>query len=375
MEERQIIAVRELRTQLQEIEDALAAQEKLLHERSQGMESLSLRVAEAVTSVEESERELKVVQEQLENAERENTVVRTERGRIPEIFENHLQRDTYVREISEADEGLREIQSQIESIGDQVEMLNGSSKDVDTRKRLTFVSLLSMLDKLHASLTRSVQRVLPEEDNRAREVLKAFRELSREREKAFGYCLRKKREIAAIIELKKQRANELVLDSQKNLSLLRENQEKKTLNVVEEIQAERKMLQEEIESIQSANQKLWDTLRHTKYSSDTVQSGDHKREAAVSANGALQGSPDLEIEKDHLREQLKLFHAKKNKLQRMTEELRSSMNNEMEKNAQKLRDLRREVHVQQRESNRIEEENRKLKSLCDSLVATLGEGR
>ncbi|ORC85498.1 uncharacterized protein TM35_000341100 [Trypanosoma theileri] len=375
MDERQIIAVRELRKQLQEIEDALAAQEKLLHGRNQGMATLSSRIAETTNSVEESEKELRVAQEHFEDAERENNVVRSERVRITQISENHLQRDIYVREISEADEGLREIQSQLESIGDQVEILNGTHEDANTRKRLTLVSLISMLDNLHASLTRSVQCVSYEEDNRAREVLKALRELSREREKAFGYCLRKKREVAAIIELKKQRTNELVLDSQKNLSLLRENQEKTTLGVVEEIQAERKMLQEEIESIQSANQKLWDTLRYTKYSSDTVQSGDHKREAAVSANDALQGSPDLEIEKDHLREQLKLFDAKKNKLHRMTEELRSSTNAEMEKKTQKLRDLRREVHVQQRESNKIEGESRKLKSLCDSLVASLGEGR
>ncbi|KEG13150.1 elks delta-like protein [Trypanosoma grayi] len=335
------------------------------------MAPLSLSVAEAENAIEESEEELRVVQEQLEDAVRDNRIAYTERQRVQKTSDNHLQREEYIGELSEADTGLKETMNQVDSLMDQVEALNETPQDVYSRRKLTLVSLISMLDDLHASLSRSVQRVSHEEDARARDVLKAIRELSRERERAFRYCFRKKRQIVGVINMKKQRTKELNLESQKNISVLRASQEMSTLSVVEKIQTERKALQNELESIRNANQRLWDALRDTKYSSDTVQSGEHKREAALSANDALHGYAAVDDEKDYLREQLKLFDAKKKKLRMMTEELRASMNVDAEKNALKLKDLKREVHFQQQESHRLEGENQKLKSLCDSLAAAL----
>ncbi|RNF09610.1 elks delta-like protein [Trypanosoma rangeli] len=372
MDEKQEEAVRVLKQQLQEIEDTLLAQEKLLQDRNQKMALVSVSVVDAEKALEESEEELREAQMQLENVVADNRIAHTELARLQTTSGDRLPRDEYVRELSEADSGLKEMEGQVQELVTQVESLSGgSASDVDARRQLTLVRLISMLDDLHTSLSRSLQRVPLEEDARAREVLKAIRELSRERERAIGYCLRKKREVADIIELKKQRANELTLDSRRKLSTLGEDHEKATLGVVEKIQAERKALREEVESVKSANQQLWDALRDTKYSSDFLQGGDSKREAAVSASDTLRRSADVEEEKNHLREQLKLFEVKRTKLQRMIEELRTNVNAEMEKHALKLRDLKHEIELQQRESHKLEGENRKLKSLCDSLAVTL----
>ncbi|RNF25758.1 elks delta-like protein [Trypanosoma conorhini] len=370
MDEKQEEAVRELKQQLRELEDALSAQEKLLQDRSQRMASISLSVADAERALEEGEEELQEAQVQLEDVLTENRIARTERRRLQTTSESRLPREEYVQGLSEADAGLKEMQGQDQSLVAQVESLSGSAEGADARRRLTLVSLISMLDELQTSLSRNHQRVPPEEDARAREVLKAIRELSRERERAIAYCVRRKRDLADVIELKKQRANELILDSQRNLSSLVEGQEKAALGVVERIQAERKALREEVENVKNANQRLWDALRDTKYSSDSLQAGESKREASISASDALRGSAAAEEEKEHLREQLRLFEAKRTKLQRMIDELRTNVNMEMEKHATKLRDLKREIQAQQRESHRLEGENRKLKSLCDSLALT-----
>lgn len=372
MDEGQHEGIKELKKHLQELDDALSLQERLLQERSQCAAALSQSVVEAEGAVNETEAELKVERGQLEDAVKNNRVARAGREGPGGIPVARLPRDEYMRELSEAEASLAGAKGRVHGLVDQVEALNEAAGDVDTRRRLTLVSLISMLDDLHASLSRSVEQGPRGEDARARVVFKAIRELSRERERAIGYCLRRKREMEDVIRLKKQRANELLCDARRNQSPLREDWEGTPLSVAEQIQTERNALQEEIESIKSANQRLWEALRDTKYSSDTLQTGDHKRETTISANDALHETAGVEGEKEHLREQLKLFDAKRTKLQRMTEELRASINAESEKHALKLRDLRREIEFQQRESHKIEQENQKLKSLCDSLAAELG---
>ncbi|PBJ76953.1 hypothetical protein BCY84_07444 [Trypanosoma cruzi cruzi] len=371
MDDTQEEAVRELKKHLQELEDTLSAQEKILRNRSQKMASILVSVVDTERALDENADELRETQLQLENVVADNRIAHKERERIQTASDGCLPRDEYVRELSEADAGLKEKQGQVQDLVAQVESLNGSAESAEARRRLTLVSLITILDDLHTSLTRSIQRVPHEEDARARGVLRAIRELSRERERAIGYCVRKKREVTDVIELKKQRVNELALDLQKNLSVIVEDQEKSALSVVEKIQEERNALREEVESIKTANQRLWDVLRDTKYSSDSVQGGDSKREVAISANDALRITAGVEEEKEQLREQLKLFEAKRTKLQRLIEELRASINTNMEKHALKLRDLKREIQVQQYESHKLEGENRKLKSLCDSLAVTL----
>ncbi|KAG8345546.1 hypothetical protein TRVL_03626 [Trypanosoma vivax] len=363
-----------LRKQYQELRDAISTQEQLVRERSQIVQSISSSVAEAENSLEESREGLKTTEALLEEAILNNRVARTERRRIQEEeVHDRLEHDEYVRELSETDVALNETESQIESLVNMIESVSKAPGDVATLRRVTLVRLVAMLDDLYESLRNSLGRVHQDEDDRAKEVLKAIRELSRERERAYGYCVRKKREITSMIELKQRRTNELLLESKKNIAVLHESQEKATLSIVGKIQVERDMLHAELEEIKNANQKLADLIRKREEADGALP------DRARGAEGALLVCPTQNEscttlaaqERARLREQLRALDDKRNELGRAADELRERMNSEMEKNTATLRELKLRVRMRKQEASKLENENRKLKALCDSMASAL----
>ncbi|CBH15915.1 uncharacterized protein TEOVI_000167700 [Trypanosoma equiperdum] len=372
MDAKQRESIEELKEQLRGLEEALLIQEKVMQQRNQVILSLSSSIADAENSIGESKEGLKKAEESLEEAIRSNTIAHTERLVLQEEATKYSERDEYLNELSEADAGLNAAEAQVKDLVIQINDLSREPQNKNALQRVTLVRLISMLNDLHASLKHSVQCVPHEEDNRAREVLKAIRELSRERERTFGHCLRKKREIMGVMELKKQRTDEILLESKKNVALLRDIHEKTTLDAVEKIQKERNLLQEELENIKRANQLLQDTLGSTECLCDTKGSDSASTPASISMNVASCQSTDVQKEREHLREYLRHLEEKVTQLRSTTDELRESVGSQMEKNTLKLKDLRHQVRSKQNETHRLENENRKLKSLCDSLASTLG---
>nr|CCC93940.1 conserved hypothetical protein [Trypanosoma congolense IL3000] len=369
MDDNQKTSIKQLKQQLMELEQALLAQERLIQERTQKMQSLSTSIVETENSVEEGKEGLRTAEKVLKEAIQNNVIVRNERARLEEEAGRYMEHDEYMKRLSEADADLNEVETHIEGLVMQINNLSRTPNSGKALQRVTLVRLIAMLNDLHSSLQRSIQSVPHEEDNRAREVLKAIRELSRERERTYGHCLRKKREVMGVMELKKQKAEELLLESKRNIALLRDIHEETTLNTVEKIQKERRMLTEELENMKKTNMLLRDALSNAEFSRSADRGDTDKAQPSVWADAAPRCSADTQ--KEHLREHLKHLEDKVSQLKCTTDELRESMKSQMEKNTLKLKDLRHQVRSRQNETHRLENENRKLKSLCDSLASTL----
>ncbi|KPI89401.1 putative elks delta-like protein [Leptomonas seymouri] len=357
-------SIKELRRELQCLEDSLMEREEILQRKQKHSYALNTQLADERAAADAQEEARAAANADYRNAARTKQVLENGQSRSSPI--SYSNREGYVGQLMELDESRKGVENDIGELSSYIKALR--ERKMDAQKRLTVVRLMSMLDDLQILLKKKVFGPNEGEEARAQELLKTIQELSRERERTLNLLAKKEREMGALIELKKRRIEELRSESSRNACAYGDSNNAEARNVVERIQAERHQLLQEIERLERANSRMADVLIDTKY---TAQSAIKDRGEALSGNAAMSASRNPEKESKQLRERIQRANADRLMYTRKTEEVQNNIDVHTAKYNARMSKLRREILFYQDESSRFEKENQNLKMLCDTLAASI----
>lgn len=339
--------------------------EEALQRKRQQSQSLNTQLADERSATDAQERARAAANADYRNAARTKQVLESGQNRYSQA--SYSNREDYVGQLMELDENRKGVEADIGELSSYIKQLR--EKKMDAQKRLTVVRLMSMLDDLQSLLKKKVFGPSGGEEARAQELLKAIQELSRERERTLNLLSKKEREMGALIDLKQRRIEELRNESSRNACLYGDSNKVEVRSVAERIQAERQQLLQEIDRLEEANTRMADILRDTKY---TTQSAIKDRDTALSGDAALSASRNPEKESKHLLERIQKANADRLMYTKKTEEVQRSIDEGTAKYNARMSKLRREILFYQEESATFEKENQNLKTLCDTLAASIG---
>ncbi|CAJ1038887.1 hypothetical protein Q4I30_008458 [Leishmania utingensis] len=359
-------SIDELRSELQQLENLLMKREEaLLHKRQQS-QRLNSDLADAHLETASQEASKATASDAYRAASRAKQVLENNQAQSSQSLRPN--REECVSQLIEADGAKENVETEVGDISARIEVLR--EKKVDAQKRLTVARLVSMLDDLQNLLKQKVYGPSGGEETRAQELLKTVQELSRERERTIHFLSKKEREMAALINLKQQRVEELRSEFTRNVSTYADSNIKELFGVAQRIQVERSQLLREIERLEEANQKIVDVLTDTKY---TTESAIKDRDTALSGVTLMGVSLNPEKESLQLRERINKANSERRMYMMKTEELQGNIDEETLAYSACMSKLRKEFLFYQDESIRFEKENKKLKDLCDALARSLGD--
>ncbi|KPA81911.1 elks delta-like protein [Leptomonas pyrrhocoris] len=357
-------SIKELKRELQRLEDSLMEREEALRRKRQQSQALNTQLADERAATGAQEEARSAASTDYRNAARVKQVLEGGQNRSGQI--SYSSREDCVGQLMESDESRKGVESDIGELSSYIKELR--EKKMDAQKRLTVVRLMSMLDDLQDLLKKKVFGPNGGEEARAQELLKSIQELSRERERTLNLLSKKEREMGALIDLKQRRIEELRNESSRNACVYADSNKLEARSVAERIQAERRQLLQEIEHLEEANSRMADVLVDTKY---TTQSAIKDRDEALSGDAAMGASRNPEKESKQLRERIQKANAERLVFERKTEEVQNSIDEHTAKYNARMSKLRREILFYQDESSRFEKENQNLKMLCDTLAASI----
>lgn len=358
-------SINDLKRELRQLEESLMEREAALQRMRQQSRALNVQVADGCAAASAQEAARTAASVDYCNAARTKQLL--ENGQNRNNQPSYTSREDYVDQLMESDESRKGVEADIRELSSYIKELR--EKKMDAQKRLTVVRLMSMLDDLQGLLKKKVFGPDGGEEARAQELLKAIQELSRERERALNLLFKKERETNALIDLKQRRIEELRNESSRNKCVYGDSNKVETRSVAERIQAERRQLLQEVERLEEANDRMTDALMDTKY---TTQSAVKDRDAALSGEAAMGASRNPEKESRRLRERIQKANADRLMYVKKTEEVQNSIDEHTAKYNARMSKLRREILFYQDECSRFERENQNLKTLCDTLAASIG---
>jgi hypothetical protein len=259
---------------------------------------------------------------------------------------------------------------------------------------LMITRVTTLVEELRSAVEHKIALTLPIDEAEgapdARACLQMLTELTRERETAISSWSRQGREIAAIVEMKRQRAIELKLESERNIALLRASKDGEVKLMVDKFEAERNAIVKDIEAMKQTNERQLQALRKTKLMSDkpsmitaekrnptgvapTLTPG--KRELATATEKVLSDKQsDLGREKDLLVESIRCLTGERQRLVTATRDLRAQIQEEEQRFAATIGQLENQIQTEKNKAAAVEKENKKLRDSCATLAATLRSG-
>ncbi|CCW63186.1 unnamed protein product [Phytomonas sp. EM1] len=355
----------ELKKELKELEESLQQSELLLQHKRRDISAFNSDIAEIERSIDALDASKLALHDKARDSNRRKQIFLNEQATFY-AQSPQFSRDAYVSQLMDGEAKYDVVSSEAEQLAERIKELQ--EKPAEAQKRLTVARLMTMLDDLQASLLQKVNETPAGEETRPHELLKAIQELSRERERELFLLRKREHEMRESIHLKKKRIVELRSESERNIGTLRESCEYELMGITDRIQKERKDLINEIQRLEETNNHLTHVIQDTRLSADASTSD---RAVVLPADVAMGASRDIGAESKDLRERIAATNGEMHRLMQKTKELQDKMNEEAEKYNHKMSQTKKEIFLYQDEIMRMEEENKSLKDLCDSLAAQL----
>jgi hypothetical protein len=380
--------VEALQDQIRDLENTIREKERILISKRRDLGHSQQTFSETEITLAEAEKQFQAAQEELRAAEAERQSLLPQYERAQQNKDSHLQASEYKKEIAAAEAQLVAADARIRELETKLKSVSATYKNERERRMLMINRVSALVDDLRSAVELKIALTLPLEEANdapdAKACLQLLAELTREREAAIAHWTRHGRELEAIVEMKRERALELKLESERNIELMRAAKDDEIRLLVEKFEAERTALLKDIESMKLTNEKQLLALRKTKLVSDKpsiIQSEKSdlsvpsRRDLATPTEKILfEKSKDLEKEKDSLNEQIRLATIERQKLLTATKDLRRLIETEEQKYSQSIHNLENQLLNERHEAARLEKENKKLKEICDTLAVTLRSG-
>lgn len=368
------------------LEEAIKEKERVLVAKRKDFSDVKLSFSESEAAVAAAEKLLAAAQEEYFAAEMEKQSLFPQYERSQQNKDHHLRTEEYKKEISVAETQLREADRRIKELEAQLKDVSATYKNERERRMLMVTRVTSLVDELRAAVEHKIALTLPIDEDEcspsAQLCLNVLAELARERETTISHWTRHGRELQSVIEMKKERALELKLESERDIGLMRAAKDEEIRLAIVRFEEERAAIIRDIEELKEANEKQLQALRRTKMLSDKPSvirsergSTTPRRELATPAEKVLQErSADLEKEKQTLTDQIREATIERQRLLTATKELRRQIEAEETKHTSNIRNLENQIMNERNQIAGLEKENKKLKEMCDHLAATLRSG-
>lgn len=379
-------AVESLREDIRRIEESIREKERILLSRRRELNETGATLGESEAALKDAEQRLSAAQDEYRAVEAEKQALLPQYERCQQNKDHHTKAETYKRDIAASEVQLREADKRIKELEARLKDVSATYKNERERRMLMITRVTALVDDLRLAIERKLALTTPiDADGPSAQLsLNALNELTRERETAVRHWSRYSKELAVLVEMKKERALELKLDSEKDIAVMRAAKDEEIRQAVQRFEAEREALVAEIEDMRSLNEKQLLALRTKKIVSDKPVSmkaptigggGTPRRESATPTERVLQDrSVDLEREKLKLVEQIREATVERQRLVLATKELRLQIEKEEQKHTSSVRNLENQILNEKHQITAIEKENKRLKDACDQLAASLRSG-
>lgn len=376
-----------LQEEIHRIEEAIRDKERILVSRRREFGDVGISLKDSEAALAEAEKLLNQAQEEFRAAELEKQSVQPQYERCQQNKDHHLRAEDYKKGIASSELQLREADRRIRELEGKLKEVSATYKNERERRMLMITRVTALVDDLRSAVEHKIALTLPiDEDERmptAQLCLSVLGELAREREMAVAHWQRYSKELATIVDLKRERALELKLESEKDIALMRAAKDEEIRQAVHRFEIERDALIREIDDMRQLNEKQLQALRTKKVVSDkpgmfrqeSTAVTTPRREMATPTEKVLQDrSADLDREKKTLVDQIREATTERQRLLTATKELRKQLELEEAKHASVVRNLENQLLNEKNQIANIEKENKKLKDSCDHLAATLRSG-
>jgi chromosome segregation ATPase len=370
--------IEELREQIHSLEEQIRDRTRVYNEKV-GDQQITHEAAEA--ALQQAETTLAEAQDELRGVEQEKETIRPQYERCQQNKDQHAKAEAYRRDISTAEDELKEADTKIKHLESRLQIVSTTYKTERERRSLLVSRVSNLVEELGKAVEEKIALTFPidevEGGPRASVCLQRLSEMSRERELEIDRWTRHGQELSEIINLKKQRATELRLEGQRQMQLTVAAKDEEIKSMVLRFNEERHSLQQDIESIKEVNAEQLRTLHRPKVAATkdvtlSDRSQPQRRDlAAPTSKVFVQRTTDLEKEKEVLVEKLRLTAAEKHKLIRATQDLRRQIDVEDKKFTAALRNLENQILNERHQITELEHDNEKLEEACESLKVAI----
>lgn len=373
--------VEELRSEIQGLEEQIRDKERVLASKRKGIDDAALTAADVEAALAQAEAGLAAAQEELRAAEQEKASLVPQHERCLQNRDQHEKAEQYKKDIAVAEGELRDADAKIKSLERRLQAVSASYKTARERRLLMVNKVTSLVDELRTAVESKIALTLPIDEAEgapnAIECLNGLAEVTRERELAIHQWQRCAKELDAVIEMKRARAEQLRRESESNIAAMKAAHDEEILALVQRYNEERESLQADIDRAKRENNENLEALRSTKLlSAKSTQLGapspNNARAFATPAETLHhQKAKDLELEREQLLERIRATSLERQKLVKASKELKQQLAKEETKFATALANLENRIHNERTEAVAIDLENKKLEEACDILAVAL----
>lgn len=380
-------AVEKLREDIHQLETSIREKERILISRRREFASDDASLNDSEVALAEAERVLAAAQEEFRAAELEKQSLIPQYERCQQNKDHHLRAGEYKKDIANAELQLRDADKKIRELEAQLKDVSATYKNERERRMLMLTRVTALIDDLRTSVEHKIALTLPIDDDdkapSASYCLSVLSELTRERETAISHWSRYGRELSALVEMKKDRALELKLESEKDIGLMRAAKDEQIRSAIQKFEQERSAIIKDIEEMKQLNERQLQALRTPKMvsdkpgtiKSDTFGATQARKEFATPTSKLMHArSSDLEREKESLQDQIREATAERQRLLTATKDLRRQLEMEDTKHTSVIRNIENQILNEKNQIAVLEKDNKRLKESCDHLAATLRSG-
>jgi hypothetical protein len=380
-------AVERLQDEIHQLENSIREKERVLISRRREFASEDATLNDSEVALAEAEKVLAAAQEEFRAAELEKQSLVPQYERCQQNKDHHLRAAEYKKDIANAELQLRDADKKIRELEGQLKEVSATYKNERERRMLMLTRVTALVDDLRSSVEHKIALTLPIDDDdkcpSAQYCLSVLSELTRERDSAISHWSRYGRELAALVEMKKDRALELKLESEKDIGLMRAAKDEQIRTAIQKFDQERAAIIKDIEEMKQLNERQLQALRTPKMVSDkpgtikgdAIGATQARKDFATPMSKLMhERSADLEREKQSLQDQIRDATAERQRLLTATKDLRRQLEAEDGKHTSIIRNIENQILNERNQIAALEKDNKRLKESCDHLAATLRSG-
>eukprot|EP00759_Apiculatamorpha_spiralis_P031829 PhF_6_TR33592/c0_g1_i1/m.49040 len=353
---------------LRKKEQEVAEKETLLATRRKQCESLAKELEGLRDQIKAAEVVYNTAASELQDLEKERSSLQPKYELALSNREQRAKADKYRQQIEEGEAKLKEYDTTAAQLDQQLQEVSARYKTERDRRTEFDRKLKTMVGELRQTLVNKVSLTTGGDiEIDPFETLLSLSELTKEREREIHNHARHVRELDAIIEMKRRRADELEAEAARQLLSARDAKDNQIKQLIAKFQSERDTLMCDIEQVRRVNQHQLEMLRGSTL-------GDSGAPSRAEAN--------LEIKAKELAETKKLLQKKcqdvakdKSELMKKLKQLKDRTKKEEEKFEAALKELDGQIHNERQSAVALERENVKLEEIVESLTQELRKAK
>lgn len=374
------------------LEEQLAEKSRVLSEKKREYNGEVVNIEEARAAAAAAEQRLAIAQEDFRAAEHTKATLLPQFERCQQNKDQHAKAEEFKREIERIEKSMREADSKIKTLEARLQAVSSEYKNERERRSLLADRVASMVDDLRAVIEEKVMLTLPIDEStsvpHASVCVRAIAENAREREVAIAHCARHAAELAAVVQMKQQRVQELRVEADRDIAALKAVKDEQIKRLVLKFDEERRAIQQDIDTVIAANAEQQRQLRNTKLLAAEANTsvslsadravGSSKRAGArgdVTVQVLLKKTKDMEHERDELLAALRKTSAERSTCMNTLRETTAKLQLRDAEHQKSLQAYDNKIQRNNLHASHLERENQKLEEACDVLIATIQAAR